>query len=56
MPLLVHIPHASTTVPQSTEADFLISTIEFSNELLRLTDWHTDELFGEGWPNLYLKL
>jgi N-formylglutamate amidohydrolase len=50
MPLLIHIPHASTKIPQHDLTDFLVSKTELNHELSRLTDWHTNELFGESWP------
>jgi N-formylglutamate amidohydrolase len=45
-PLVAHIPHASTVVPDEVRAELLISHAELAEELLRLTDWYTDELFA----------
>lgn len=47
-PLLVHIPHDSTVIPPAEQADFLVSASELRHELLRLTDWHTRELYADG--------
>lgn len=44
VPVVVHIPHASTAIPPAVRAEILLSEAELADELLRLTDWHTDEL------------
>ena len=49
-PLFLHLPHASTEIPPECRADFGVSDEDLVGERLRLTDWFTDELFGEGWP------
>lgn len=49
-PVLVHIPHASVTISEQELGDFLPAEQEISHELIRLTDWYTDELFGQSWP------
>ena len=49
-PVLVHIPHASVAISKQDFGDFLTSQEEISQELIRLTDWYTDELFGQSWP------
>lgn len=41
-PLLLHIPHASRTIPEEYKNDY---TADLSDELCHLTDWYTDELF-----------
>ena len=43
-PLLVHVPHASTTIPDIERKQFCIS--DLNAELLNMTDLYTDELFG----------
>ncbi len=48
-PVLVHIPHASTAISKGDFKDFLPSAGEMRHELIRLTDWYTDELFGGDW-------
>ena len=45
-PLILHIPHASTFIPEDTKPQFLLSHDEIQAELLRATDWFTDDLFG----------
>ena len=49
-PLLIHVPHASTVIPDEVLGDFLISPEELCHQQLRLTDWFTDELFTAGFP------
>lgn len=46
MPVVAHIPHASTNLPDEVRAEIVLSEGELSDELLRLTDWYTDELFA----------
>jgi N-formylglutamate amidohydrolase len=43
-PLLLHIPHSSTFLP-SLEG-FLVEPERLESELVKLTDWHTDELYA----------
>ena len=46
IPLLVHIPHSSTAIPEEIRKTFLISDAELQKELLLLTDRYTDDLFA----------
>ena len=48
-PVLVHIPHASLVISKQDLADFLPTNEEIRHELIRLTDWYSDELFGHRW-------
>jgi N-formylglutamate deformylase len=45
LPVVVHVPHASTLVPQGERKRVLLNEQQLAAELLRLTDAHTDELF-----------
>lgn len=47
-PLLLHVPHASTTIPEEDLLDFLVSPDVIRAEALRLVDWFTDELYMDG--------
>ena len=42
--LILHIPHASTHIPDKTA--YRVSDKVLQAEILKLTDWHTDELFA----------
>lgn len=50
-PLILHIPHASTNIPLM---DGYYSPNNLDQEILKLTDWHTDDLF-ESKPNISIK-
>ena len=41
--LLLHVPHSSTVIP--IKDGFINDPLKIENELLKLTDWYTDELF-----------
>ncbi len=43
--LIIHVPHASTVIPDEVRYQFSISDAELRSELLALTDWYTDDLF-----------
>ena len=49
-PLLLHIPHASTCIPDEARGDFAVDRDTLDAELLRLTDRFTDTLYGDGFP------
>ena len=44
-PVVAHVPHAATFIPDAVRADIVLDDAELEVELLRLTDWHTDRLF-----------
>ncbi len=46
IPLLVNIPHSSTYIPPEIKNTFLLKDNELQEELLRITDRHTDEIFS----------
>ncbi|MDQ8163503.1 MAG: N-formylglutamate amidohydrolase [Gemmatimonadota bacterium] len=50
-PLLLHIPHASTRIPDDAFGDFVVDRDTLDAELLRLTDRFTDALYGDGFPS-----
>jgi len=41
--LILHIPHSSTSIP--SKRGFVIDDTTLNAELLKLTDWYTDDLF-----------
>jgi N-formylglutamate deformylase len=44
--MIFHIPHAATEIPAEYRASFLLTNEELQQEILRMTDHFTDELFG----------
>jgi len=47
LPLICHIPHSSTIVPNHVRNTFLISNSDLDKQILAMTDHFTDELFDE---------
>jgi N-formylglutamate amidohydrolase len=45
-PVVFHIPHSSKVIPAENRKAFLITQKELEDQLLRLTDHFTDELFS----------
>ncbi len=41
--IILHIPHSSTRIP--IREGFIVSKKELEAEILKLTDWHTEDLF-----------
>jgi N-formylglutamate amidohydrolase len=41
--IILHIPHSSTNIP--TTEGFLVDSNSLESEILKLTDWYTDDLF-----------
>jgi len=46
IPLLANIPHSSTYMPPEVKGKFLLNNNELQEELLRMTDRYTDEIFS----------
>lgn len=46
VPVVAHLPHASTYLPATVREEIVLGDDELALELLRLTDWYTDELFA----------
>ncbi|SEA56119.1 N-formylglutamate amidohydrolase [Flavobacterium gillisiae] len=42
--LILHIPHSSTAIPSLQ--GYVVSTEIINTEIVRLTDWYTDEIFS----------
>lgn len=42
---VLHIPHVATAIPPDARAGILLEDASLAGELLRMTDWFTDELF-----------
>lgn len=51
IPLIIHVPHASTAIPSDALADFSVPEGDLKSHVARMTDHFTDRLFaleGEG--------
>ena len=46
LPIVAHIPHAGTEIPNAVRDQFLLSQGDLWGEVAMVTDWYTDELFG----------
>lgn len=46
--VVLHIPHNSTLIPASVRDQFTLSGAELYDEVLKMTDHHTQDLFGQG--------
>jgi N-formylglutamate amidohydrolase len=49
---VIHIPHASVTIPADMRATLTLTDAELENELLLMTDRYTDELFEVDTPDV----
>lgn len=43
---VLHLPHAATVIPAEVRARILLDDAALATEVLRMTDWFTDELFA----------
>ena len=47
---MLHLPHASSFIPEDLRDDFLLSDEELEEELNRITDHATDVIFQKAFP------
>lgn len=45
--VILHVPHSSSAIPTAVRVDLNLCDSELAVELLRMTDWYTNELFGQ---------
>lgn len=43
-PLVIHVPHSGTSVPDDVRRDLLLDDAELAAEIGKMTDWHTDRI------------
>ncbi|MBF0141770.1 MAG: N-formylglutamate amidohydrolase [Magnetococcales bacterium] len=48
--VIFHVPHDSTVVPEEVRNQFALSESELADELIKMTDHHTLDLFTHGIP------
>ncbi|MEY3668288.1 MAG: hypothetical protein RL572_1828 [Pseudomonadota bacterium] len=46
--VVLHIPHDSTCIPSKVRDQFALSDAELDDEILKMTDHHTHDLFAKG--------
>ncbi len=49
-PIVLHLPHASTLIPEDLWGEFFLSDQELQEELNRITDHATDVIFQKAFP------
>ncbi|NTU70955.1 MAG: N-formylglutamate amidohydrolase [Coriobacteriia bacterium] len=45
-PIVAHVPHSAWRIAEGARPQFLLSDDELRREVVRLTDWHVDELYS----------
>ena len=48
--MILHLPHASTLIPEDLRDEFLLSDEDLQEELNRITDHATDLIFQQAFP------
>lgn len=48
--IIFHVPHASTHIPNEYRDQFLLDNAALADEIMKMTDHHTDWLFTSGLP------
>ena len=43
-PLIIHVPHSGTWIPESERSDLQLDDADLADELARMTDWFTDRI------------
>jgi len=49
-PLIIHVPHSGTWIPDSERSDLQLDDVELADELARMTDWFTDRMALDALP------
>ncbi len=49
-PIVLHLPHATTLIPEDLRDDFLSSDEDLQEEVNRITDHATDVIFQKAFP------
>ena len=55
LPVVLHIPHASRSIPEEFLPDILLDAAELETELLRMTDAYTEEAAAGDWAAFVLQ-
>ena len=50
-PIVLHLPHTSTLIPEDLRQDFLLSDQELQEEPNQITDRATDVIFQQAFPS-----
>jgi len=49
--LVIHVPHASTAIPEDVRAEFIVSRQDVEAEALASADLYTGEMARQAWPH-----